>query len=162
MKKVLLLILLSACVSLIYAQSTCNIKKAWAFYTVTLPGVQMIDENGNPVPPKASIERFIYIEWCGSKKPEIKQVLYNNRSFSATAIKVEGRSVIVGKEFSPENKTRITATRCKKLWKIIIVPKEDDELPEGASKNIIIKTKSPGACVFKLTKETRLITLPRP
>ncbi len=161
MKKALLFLLLSGLGSFASAQATCNIKKAWAFYTISLPGVQMTDENGNPIPPTPTIERIIYIEWCDSKKPEIKEILYNNRPFSAIVTKV-GKSVIVGKELSPENKTRITATKCKKLWKIILVPKEDNQLPEPGSKHIIIKTKSPGACVFKLTKESLLKTLPRP
>ncbi len=162
MKKLLLFIILAGAGLLVSAQSKCNIKKAWAYYTVSYPGVQMADENGNPVPPKPMIDRFIYIEWCGSKKPDIKEVLYNNRSFSAVLEKVEGRSVIPGKDLDPGNNTRITATKCKKLWKLILVPKEDDQVPEPGSRQIVIKTKSPGACTFKVAKETKLRTLPRP
>lgn len=162
MKKVYLFFLLCIMGSLVSAQSKCNINKGWAFYTVSFPGVQMADENGNPIAPKPIIERFLYIEWCGSKKPEIKEVLYNNMSFSAVLEKVEGRSVIAGKDLDLRNTTRITAAKCKKLWKLILVPKEEDHTPQPGSKQIVIKTKSPGACVFKLTKETLLKTLPRP
>ena len=43
------------------AQTKCNIKKAYAFYTVSMPGMQMADENGNPIPPKPNIDRLLYI-----------------------------------------------------------------------------------------------------
>ncbi len=162
MKKVFLFLLLCVAGSFGYAQSKCNINKAWAYYTVTFPGIQMADENGNPIPPKPMIDRFIYIEWCGSKKPEIIEVLYNNRSFSAVLEKVDGKSVIPGKDLDPRNMTMISATKCKKLWKLILLPKEDDQIPEPGSKQIVIKTKLPGACVFKITKEIKLRTLPRP
>lgn len=162
MKKIFIFLLLCVAGSFVYAQLKCNINKAWAFYTVSYPGVQMTDENGNPIPPKLMIDRFIYIEWCGSKKPDVTEVLYNNRAFSAVLEKVEGRSVIAGKDLSPENKIRISAGRCKRLWKLILVPKDEDKVPEPGSRQIVIKTRSPGACVFKLAKETRLMTLPRP
>lgn len=162
MKKVFLFLLLCITGTFVFAQSKCNIYKAWAYYTVSFPGMQMADENGNPIAPKPIIERFMYIEWCGSKKPEIKEVLYNNRAFTAVLEKVDGRSVIPGKDLDPRNKTRITATKCKKLWKLILIPKDEDNSPAPGSKQIVIKTKPPGACVFKLTKETLLKTLPRP
>jgi len=162
MKKICVVLILCLSASILYAQTKCNINRAWAYYTISFPGMQMMDENGNPIPPKPAIERMIYIEWCGTKKPEIKEVLYNNRSFAVVLEKVEGRSVIPGKNFSPENTTRITATKCKKLWKLILVAKEDDQVPQPGSKQIVIKTKSPGNCTFKLSKETLLHTLPRP
>lgn len=147
---------------LINAQSKCNINKAWAFYTSFYPGVQMADEHGNPIPPKPIIERFIYIEWCGSKKPEIKEVVYNNVHFTAVLEKVDGKWVIPGKDLSRENKTRITAAKCKKLWKIALYEKEGEQVPEPGCKSIIIKIMTPGICTYKLTKETPLHTLPRP
>lgn len=160
MKKVFIFLLLCVAGSFGYAQSKCNINRAWAFYTVSYPGVQMVDENGNLIPPKPMIDRFIYIEWCGAKKPEIKEVLYNNRSYDAVLEKVDGSSVIPGKDLDPRNKTRITAAKCKKLWRLVLF--QEDQIPEQGSKQIVIKTKSPGACVFKLSKETGLMTLPRP
>ena len=54
-------------------------KKAYAFYTVSIPGVQMADENGNPVPPKPICGTVYLFEWSGSKNPEIETVLYNNK-----------------------------------------------------------------------------------
>jgi len=118
MKKICVVLILCLSASILYAQTKCNINRAWAYYTISFPGMQMMDENGNPIPPKPAIERMIYIEWCGTKKPEIKEVLYNNRSFAVVLEKVEGRWVIPGKNFSTENTTRITATNCKKLWKL--------------------------------------------
>jgi hypothetical protein len=162
MKQAFLVFLFVSLTLLASSQSKCSINKAMAFYTETYPGMQMADQNGNPIAPKATVERQIYIEWCGAKKPEITEVLYDNRPFSVVLEKINGRSVIAGKDLSPENKTRITAAKCKQLWKLIVIPKDGKEAPEPGAKQILIKTKSPRACVFKINTETRLKTLPRP
>jgi hypothetical protein len=162
MKKNCLVLLLCLGSILLHAQSRCNINKAWAYYTVSYPGMQMADENGNPIPPKPIIDRFIYIEWCGSKKPDIKEVLYNGREYEAVLEKVTGRSVVPGKDLSPENKTRITAARCKQLWKLTLLPKGEAAVPEPGGKQVIIKIKLHGKCVYRISRESKLITLPRP
>ncbi len=144
------------------AQTRCNIKKAYAYYTVSVPGAQMTDENGNPIPPKPNVTRFIYIDWIGATKPEIKTVLYNNKILSATLVRVKGGSVIPGSELSPQNKSKITVKKGNSLWKAELQPLSDNPMPETDCKNIIIKTKTAGKiCTFKLVQETQLMTMPR-
>lgn len=141
---------------------TCNIKKAYAFYSVSIPGAQMVDENGNPIPPKANITRFIYFEWVGGSTPKIEVVSYNNRSLSATLVPVKGRSVIPGSEFSESNNFRITAKKGNTLWKIELQPGDGKSMPDPDCKNIIIKTRLKGKiCSIKLTKEMQLEAMPR-
>lgn len=153
-------LMVAACIC--RAQTGCYIKKAYAFFTVSVPGVQMSDDNGNPIPPKADIARFIYIEWGGSVKPQIKTVLYNNKALSATLVAVKGRTVVPGSEFSENNKFKISSKQGNSLWKIELQPQADNSQPEQDCKNIIIKTYVKGrSCSFKLLNEMQLMMLPR-
>jgi hypothetical protein len=162
MKKIVFSIILVAAVLTSCAQTKCNLKKAYAFYTVSVPGMQMTDENGNPIPPKADIGRFIYFEWSGAKVPEIETILYNNKTLVATLVAVEGNSVIPGSELSQNNEFKITSKKCNSLWKIELQPKQSDPMPDTGCKNIIIKIKGTDkACALKLGKETQLMTMPR-
>ncbi|MEP7238718.1 MAG: hypothetical protein ABI685_12655 [Ferruginibacter sp.] len=162
MKAIFLSISLVAFVLTCSAQTNCNIKKAYAYYTVSMPGVQMADENGNPINPKPIIDRFIYIEWCGVKSPKIETILYNNKALIATLTVVSGKTVVAGSELSKDNNTKITVKKNNSLWKIELQSREGHNMPEEGCKNIIIKVKGTNnTCSFKLTKETQLMTMPR-
>ena len=144
------------------AQTNCNIKKAYAFYTVSVPGMQMVDENGNPIPPKADITRFIYIECLGTTKPQIKTVLYNNKDLFATVTAAVEKTVIPGGDLGNNKDFKITATKGYSVWKIELQPHGDNQMPGQDCKNIIIQLKVKGkTCSFKLAKETELTTLQR-
>ena len=123
-----------------FAQSSCNIKKAYAYYNVSMPGAQMADENGNPIPPKPNITRFIYVEYSGAKMPDIKAVLYNNMQLSFSALKVTAKTVSVGdKNLNPNNS--ITAKKGNSFLKIDLQPAEGKTMPDGDCKSIIIKMR---------------------
>jgi hypothetical protein len=158
MRALFILLCLLVTASICAAQTNCNIKNAYAFYTVSVPGAQMSDDNGNPIPPKVDIVRFIYIELGGTAKPQIKTVLYNNKTLSATLTAVKGRTVVPGSELSENNNFKITCKKGNSLWKIELQPQGDNSMPEQGCKNIIIKNKT---CSFKLIKEIQLATLPR-
>lgn len=162
MKAIFISTCLMAAALISHAQTSCNIKNAWAFYTVSVPGVQMADENGNPIPPKVDIVRFIYIEVVGTVRPQIKTVHYHNKALPATLTAVKGRTVVPGSELSENNNFKITSKKGNSLWKIELQPQGDTAMPQQGCKNIIIKTNVKGkTCSFKLTKETQLAVLPR-
>lgn len=162
MKKIFLFFSLVIVVFISFAQTNCSIKKAYAFYTVSIPGVQMADENGNPVPPVPFINRYIYFEWSGSENPEIETVLYNNKALSVSLTAVDSSSVIPGENFGNNEEHKITAKKCNKLWKIELQPLANNTMPAENSNNIIIKTKGTNnSCQFKLKKEIQLKALPR-
>ena len=162
MKKIIITLFFLVPVLTSLAQTKCNIKKAYAFYTISVPGVQMADENGNPIPPKADITRFIYIEWIGTTKPKIETVLYNNKALAAKLIAAQGRTVVPGSELSPNNVSKITVKKGNSLWKVELQPVSGNPMPEPDCKNIIVKNKGTGkACLFKLIKETQLMMMPR-
>ncbi len=162
MKKALLSTLLLTFFLVSNAQVKCNIKKAYAFYTVNMPGVQMVDENGNPVPPVAQIERFIYIESKGLKAPEIETVYYDTGRFTMAVTKIEGSSISVGEKFGNIQPITIRAAKNFSLWKIELYPAEDKTQVATGCKNILLKTKSAGkSCTYKILKESQVSGLPR-
>jgi hypothetical protein len=162
MKNIVISIFLLASALTSFAQPNYNIKKAYAFYTISVPGVQMADENGNPIPPKVDIGRFIYIECSGTRKPVIEKVLYNYKVLSATLSAIKGNSVIPGSELSKNNEFKITAKRGNCLWKVELQTIGTDSMPEQDCKNIVIKYKANNKTrILKLVKETQLMTMPR-
>jgi hypothetical protein len=161
MKNIFISLFLLVPVLIAGAQTTCNIKKAYAFYTVSMPGMQMADENGNPIDPKPDIRRFIYIEWSGIKDPQIETVLYNNKPLPATITPVKGNTVIPGDNYGNNKDYKISSKKGNSLWRIELQPEADNSTPGQGCKNIIIKTKGTKVCSFKLIKETQLMTLPR-
>lgn len=162
MKKLLFTTVLLAGFFASAAQTECRIKKAFAFYTVSIPGVQMVDENGNPVPPPIQIERFIYIEWGGTKKPEILSVRYNDTSLTATTTGVEGNAVSAGIQSVNMQERLIRAAKGNALWKIDLYPAAGTIDVKTGCRNIVIKIKCPGKnCQIKLKDEIQLITPPR-
>lgn len=151
MKKAFLIVLFSAEILTACAQTKCKIKKAYVFYTVSIPGVQMVDDNGNPVPPLAQIERFIYIESKGSKAPEIETVYYDTSRFTMTVTKIEGSSITVGEKFGNIQSITIRAAKNFSLWKIELYQTEDKIPVARGCKNILLKTKSAGkGCIYKI------------
>jgi len=159
MKRAFISIFLTAFVLTAGAQKKCGIKKAWAFYTATMPGMAMADENGNIIPPKPIIGRFIYIECVGTAKPEIGSVLYNNRLLEASLTKVENVLVIPGGDIDNNKNYRIRPQKNNSLWKIDLQPPGGDPMPAPGCRNIVIKTRNK-TCSFKLSKETKLSTMP--
>lgn len=157
MKKILLFIISSGSLLSAGAQNNCGIKKAYAFYTVSMPGVQMTDGKGNPVDAIPFTDHFIYMECKGNAKPAIDSVVFNNNIAMVAVVKmVEGRKVSAGK--INESDHMITAKKGNTLWKIEILPRLDKPVVIHNSKNINIKGKG---CYYHLTKETELMSLPR-
>lgn len=161
MKVLFLHILLLMCFSVSFGQVSCNIKKAYAFYNVSMPGVQMVDENGNPVTPRPNITRFIYIEYSGSKMPEVKSVLYNGVMLDYTVIKIKEKSVSIGdKKLNPDN--AIKAKKGNSFLQINLQPFEGKIMPDADCKNIMIKSKLAGKlCKYYVTSEVGFAVPPR-
>jgi hypothetical protein len=161
MKRLLITCMLFAGISNVFAQSYCTIKKVHAYYNVTMPGMQMTDDNGNPIPVLPNITRFIYVEYAGSKMPEIKTVLYNNEALLFTVLGIKEKTVSIGdKNLNPNN--TITAKKGNSFLKIDLNPPDGKTAADIDCKNIIIKYRSAGKiCKSNLTLEKRFNTVPR-
>ena len=161
MKKIFLFALLSATISVSPGQINCNIKRAYAFYSSSLPGAQMVDENGNPVPPKPIINRFIYVESSGTTMPDIKTVLYGNMQLVFSLVKIKDKTVSVGNGYDKNKDVIIAAKKGNTLWKIDLQPMAEKAIPETNCKSIIIKSRIANKfCRFYLQKETEILSLP--
>jgi hypothetical protein len=159
MRTILLCLFLSGCFSVSLAQNNCTVKKGTAYYTSSIPGAQRVDENGNPVPPKPIITRFIYLEYSGTKAPEIKTATYGGVELSFMTIAIKEKSIFPDKEQNPAEV--IKAKKGNSLIKIALEPKEGKTMPATGCKSIIVKYKSAGKlCRFYLFSEKQLETLP--
>ncbi len=162
-KKILSVIVLVACIMAAEAQVKCNLNKAYAWFTVSIPGTQMVDENGNRVPPVPQVNRFIYLDWKGMNKPVIETVYYNNIAFTATVEKAESNTVSVGKDLDSEKNIVIKAKKGYTFWKLELQPVVDKPQDPASCKNIVIKLKLAGkVCTYKIAAgETQLYSPPR-
>jgi len=160
MKIFFLPVFLLAVFSSAFAQTGCAIKKAHAWYTVSMPGTMMTDENGNPIQPTPHITRFIYVEYSGTKLPEIKSVLYNKTSLDFTVEKVKEKTVFIGdKNLNPGK--MLTVRKGNTFLKINLHPFEGKAMPDADCKNIIINSKIYGKpCKYFLAVEKQFETLP--
>jgi hypothetical protein len=161
MKLLLLHIILLAGFSASFAQSNCTVKRAHAYYNVSMPGAQMADENGNPIPPRANITRFIYVEYSGTKMPDIKSVIYNGVSLDFSVLSVKEKTVSIGDRKLNPGKT-ITTKKGNSFLQINLQPFEGKTMPDADCKNIVINSKLAGKlCKFYVTSEKEFATPPR-
>ena len=162
MKTILMILCMTGAVLTSGAQKKCNIKKGYAFYTISIPGVQMADENGNPVPPVPTIDRYIYFEWSGADKPVIESVMYNKISQTIVISKIDSNWVIPVTDHANNKDYKIKADKCNSLWAIQLHHITDKPAVERGCKDIVIRLKGIDSnCEFKLVKETELTSLPR-
>lgn len=144
------------------AQTKCTVKKAYAFYTVTIAGAAIADENGNIIPPKPQIARFIYLEMAGTKTPVIEKIIYDSVLYNSSIERVESKTIVPGETNTENAKHTIRIKKNNSLWKIELQPADENKLAkEGATDiNISFKNNSK-TCTYKLKNEILLQTAPR-
>ena len=149
--------------SLSIAITSCNaqyrIQKAQAFFTVSIPGMQRVDENGNKINPPPTIERFIYIVCSFNNKPKVDTVFYNRMLFSASLADNEDKVFIIGINKNSGKPVKLIPKKGGHLWKIYLRQTTAESLSHEAVNKIIIKG-SLGKTKFSymLTSETELTT----
>ena len=163
MKKFFFTLSFSAAILSSIAQVKCNVNRAYAYFTVSIPGAQIVDEKGDPVPPVPQVERFIYFEYNGKGKPKIDSVYYNKKPLAVTLSKVEGKEVTVGKKSENERPTIIRAYKGGSVWRLDILIANNNPQIAAACNDISIRLKTTGKiCTYKIPGgETKLFSLPR-
>ncbi len=140
---------LSAC-----AQNNTNIKSIAAYFTISIPGMQRVDENGNKINPQAIVTRFLYVETKGKSKPFFDTISYNGSLFSYSII-LDSNTLKVGvnKEGVPIN---MKAIKGNAIWKVDLQPLNDRQknIPVNAN-NIILKGKT-DKIVFKINLKNEI------
>jgi hypothetical protein len=160
MKTFFLSILLLAGFSVTRGQTGCTVKKAHAWYNVSMPGNIMTDENGNPVQPTPNITRFIYIEYSGTKPPEIRSIRYDSTVLDFSVERIKEKTVSIGDmKFNP-GKT-ISVKKGNSFVKINLHPFEGKSMPAPDCRHITINyTMAKKLCKFNITGEKQFATLP--
>jgi len=125
---------------------SCNaqvyrIQKAQAFFTVSVPGMQRVDDNGNPVNAQPNTERFIYLECRFNGKPKIDAVSYNEILFTASIADKKETILKIGIKKENGNPVVLSPKKGNAIWKIYLQQTTGKILPHDAAKRITIKGK---------------------
>ncbi|MBS1754264.1 MAG: hypothetical protein R2765_05935 [Ferruginibacter sp.] len=162
MKKIFFALLNLSLVLVSCAQTKCTVKKAYAFYTVTIAGAAIADENGNIIPPKPQINRFIYLEVTGTKEPVVERIMYDSILYKSTIERVVGNIVVPVETNSENAKYSIRVKKKNSLWKIELQPADENKLAKEGATDINISFKySNKSCTYKIKEEILLQTAPR-
>lgn len=162
MKKIFLSILYFSFVFASCAQTKCAVKNAYAFYTVTIAGMAMADENGNIIPPTPLVTRFIYLEWTGKKAPDVEKILYDKMIYTAIITAVDSNNVVPGEPNAENAEYSIRIKKCNSLWKLELQPAEENKKAKEDASEISINLKNGDKpCNYILKKETLLHSAPR-
>jgi len=137
MGKIAGLLLLVAVINSCDAQH--RVQKAEAFFTVSIAGMAMKDENGNIINPQPAIERFIYIECKCSSKPKIDSVFYNGILFVASIADKEETSLKIGMRVNDQKPVNLVPKKGNHTWKIDLQQLNGATLKHEEVKKITIK-----------------------
>ena len=141
-----------------FAQNAPRIQRAYAYFSMNMPGMIMQDEKGNPVDPIIAIDRIIYVESQGTKMPEIRSVSYNKVEYKVVVTKVNERIVNVGKRADNGKEIILSAKRGNSFWKLDLqLAKETDKAPKEVKYIDIWGRADKRVYNFHLYNETRLM-----
>ena len=159
MKKYLIAILLLAALENCSAQ-IFKIKKAVAFYSISIPGMAHTDINGNRINPKPITERQIYFETNYKSKPNIDSILYNGIAYTGTLDTVKDTIITVGINSKTGKPIILIPQKGNSVWVINLnQPTNEVDLSNTSINTIILKCKL-GKNTIKqvITKEVQLNT----
>jgi hypothetical protein len=155
MKRIVGFLLLLTAISSCSAQY--KLVKAQAFFTASMPGMAMQDENGNIIDPKPIIDRFIYIECRFNDRPKVDTVFYNGLLLKAVVADKEETTTAIGIKKSSGIPINIIPKRGNHVWRIDLQQINADTLKHEAVKKIVIKGRlAKTKFSYKLSTETEL------
>ena len=160
-KNMIILLLASFFVVTGSAQNTPLIKSAYAFYTVSIPGMAMTDDKGNIINPKPMTERFMYVEYSGTKPPVIAAVSYDKTRYSAIVTRVGEIPANIGKSQDNGRQFILIPRKGYSLWKVDLAIIDGNMPVPNKIKNITIVYRGTAhdrrSPVFHVYKETQLM-----
>jgi hypothetical protein len=129
----------------LFVTTNCNaqytVQKAQAFFTVSIPGIPLTDENGNRVNPEPVVERFIYLECKFSGKPKVDSVLYNGIWFAPSVADKEEMASNIGIRKDKGIPVLLKPKKGNHTWRIDLVQPGGKILQHESVKKILIKGK---------------------
>jgi len=160
--KYLIILLAGFSFSTASAQTVCPVKRAYAFYTVNMPGTIRVDEQGNQVRPDPMIERVIYLEAAPTLKFLPDSVFYGDRFINGKSERVKGSQVNTGKQKSDGKNFIFQARKGFVLWKIQLETMGEKSGAALNCRRIVIRTRlGTKTCKFYVYRETELEGIPR-
>jgi hypothetical protein len=158
MKKIFGLVILTALYTCTNAQLS-RIQKAQAFFTVSIPGIPLADEQGNRINPEPIVERFIYLECKTKGRPAIDSVWYNGILFNATVADKEEKQSNIGIKKSNGKPVLLNTKKGNHSWRIDLSQAGGKTLQHESVKKILIKGKlDKTKFSYTITNETELST----
>ena len=145
-------VLLTSC-----AQSMNKISKVYAYVKVTVPGRAMAGVDGKNENPAPRIDRFLYIEYKGTVRPDIDTVFYNNIGFFSMTLKPEDGEVGINK--TTGEPVHLKVTKGNSLWKINLEQIDKTQSLPEQTQPVSIKIKS-GLKAATYTKKEMELTVP--
>jgi hypothetical protein len=140
MKKTLGVLILTVLYTCCSAQ-LYRLEKVLAFFTVSAPGTQLVDDNGNKVNPVLIIDRFIYLECKFNGKPKIDSILYNGVLFTASVADKEEKTATIGIKKDNGKPVMLKAKKGNHIWRIDLIQPPGKTLQPESVKKILIKGK---------------------
>jgi hypothetical protein len=157
MKRIMALLLLATAISSCAAQY--KLVKAHAFFTSSMPGMAMQDDNGNIIDPAPIIDRFIYIECRFTGKPKVDSVFYNGILFTPSVAGKEETITKIGTRTANGKPVYFAPAKGNHLWRIDLQQMDGNIVKQEAVKKIIIKGQlAKIKFSYTLTAETELTT----
>jgi hypothetical protein len=141
------------------AQKTSSIKIVSAYFTVSIPGMQRVDDNGNRINPKPIVARFLYVETKGKAKPFFDTISYNGSLF-INSVTEDSSTVNIGINKKDGTPIMMKAQKGNAIWRIDLQPLNDKQKSIAANaKMILLKGKiDKTRFKFTLTNEIELST----
>lgn len=123
------------------AQQPAGIK-LYAFFTESIGGMPMIDEEGRRSAPQPIIERLIYLECRCTVKPLIDSVFYNNVLFKPQLTSKPETNYKIGLKKLNQQPVTLTPKKGFCLWKVDLQQSTEKVLPNNQVKKIIVKGRT--------------------
>jgi hypothetical protein len=159
MKKIMNTFLLVFFISTVLAQKPCAIVNANAFYSVHLPGIMPVDENGLPRKVKPTMLRTIFLTSNCPLAPVISKISYDNigTKFSIEKAATEEVSTLADNN---GNKIIIAIPKGCFLWKISVIEQDNIAIPERPKTISILWKQKTKTNKFDIKKEVEIATPP--
>ena len=101
------------------AQKKCTVINSKAIVVPIIPGMLMVDSNGNEVKPVITYNRKIYIITNCKTTPILKSTLYNSTSAKTSIKLIEAKKINVGMKVNA-GEIILKANNQQFIWEIVI------------------------------------------
>ncbi|HVZ95275.1 MAG TPA: hypothetical protein VG847_00265 [Chitinophagaceae bacterium] len=145
------------------AQSKNGIKKAYATYTIRIPGNIPVDRNGNEIPLRDTVW-MIYVETT-SQEISWSKAWMDGRTYSVIPTLIDSDHVEAGTLQRNNEKMRIRTSGTGRLWRLQLISAEKPEpVPVRVGRGeMLISGKYKNRKILQRIKSiTELVALPVP